>query len=79
MVKTNSDVKIKKNENCSKYIYIYICIYMCVCVCVYIYIYIIEKIELTPSLQPKQKKILMNTGTAIWFFCIFCRLGARFE
>ena len=58
---------------------IYMYIYMCVYIYIYIYIYIIEKIELTPSLQPKQKKILMNTGTAICFFCIFCRLGTRFE
>ena len=44
------------------YIYIYI----------YIYIkptqYFIEKTRLTPSLQPKQKKMIVNTWTINCFF-----------
>ena len=55
------------------YIYIHVCItYMH-----YIYIYIkptqyfIEKTRLTPSLQPKQKKMIVNTWTITCVFVSF--------
>ena len=66
------------------YIYIHVCItYMhyiyiyIIYIYIYIYIYIkptqyfIEKTRLTPSLQPKQKKMIVNTWTITCVFVSF--------
>ena len=61
-------------------LYIYTCMYNIYALYIYIYIiyiyikptqYFIEKTRLTPSLQPKQKKMIVNTWTITCVFVSF--------
>ena len=56
---SSSDVNIEKSKLFQKYTYIKTTLL------------IIEKTKVTPSLQPKQKKILVNSWTDDYFFVHF--------